>query len=411
MSAVADQAVDSPARPPKPAAGRLVWLDAIKGLAILGVLAHHFVAPATAFKLKISTEGFPGGLDLIQSLAHANSRNPIDFIFLILAGLGYQGVHVFLVASGFALAVADATRPQQVKFRAFLGKIVQRLLYPYWVFVVFLALIGGVEHVIHMYPGWLIGSSKQDFIINFFLLRTLKQDWLWVYPGALWFVPLIVQLYLIYPLLGGAMRKRPTITLIACLALTLAFRGFAVLFLSAAPIGVNVSGPQTPLTFFLARLFEFGLGVWFGQYFATHTVRLSRGPLFGLLAAGLAVWGLGIFSICYKPGLIVCEPLIGLGLSMAMFAIAQGIEELTWVQKPIVFLGTRTYSLFLTHSMLIPTALSLQPGQSCMLHFPIYVVAACLLAYVFDLGLEGLKTLWTALRSRRDTGGPKRESA
>lgn len=252
------------------AKSRLVWIDVLKGLAILIVLAHHYMEPGLGFKVLLSSQGLVPSLTRMWEVSLQHSLSGLDTALMVTAGLGYQGVHLFLVASGFSLALASVNRSRSLSYGAFLKRRVARLLPPYWILVLLLGTIGAVMSLTHWKIPWLIGSSKSDLFVNLFLLRNFAEKWIWIYPSPLWFVPLIVQLYLLFPPLMSAMQKRPQSTLIACAVLTVAYRSFAVFVLGGKPVGIEAEGASTPLAFCLARLFEFAFGMWLALHFAQN---------------------------------------------------------------------------------------------------------------------------------------------
>lgn len=387
--------------------GRLVWIDVVKGMAILAVLFHHYVEPGVKFRVLLSDAGASHSLRAMWTVALGATHNAFNAALMCLGGLGYQGVHVFLVVSGLGLALADARRAAPMPFAAFLRRRASRLLPPYWLVVALLGVLGLVMSRAHWQSDWLIGSSKSDLLINVFLVRDFSEKWVWIYPGALWFVPLIVQLYLVYPLLARGLQKRPAMTLMLCLALTLGYRALAVLLWHGRPVGIEAAGRVTPMMFGAARLWEFALGValaaWFAGPRASNGIGMSRLLLKPALAisCGAALWLLGCVATCYRPGFIVGEPLIATGL----FALCSGLARTLFDWRPLraafLFLGRHSYALFLTHSLLIPTPLIWAPGHSFLGGFVVFCLAACALALALEAILKLLEAAWQAAFARR----------
>lgn len=401
--------VAAPTAPAAPSANRVDWIDVFKGLAILAVLVYHFWPPGTNRHSGVGFDGLVAGWARIWNEARAVSRSPADALALALSSLGYQGVHLFLIISGFALAASEARRGRAEAPLVFYRRRASRLLPPYYAWIFVLAVIGVANSLLHLKNPLLVGLSREDLPINLLLVRNFAEAWVWVYPGVMWFVPLILQLYLLYPFLASAMRRRPTETLVACAVITLAYRAIAVLLLDGVPVGTTAPGRSTPLLFGLARLWEFALGIWLAQRFAAPTPSggsararrpLEQWPLGPLLVGSAVVYAVGLVTSHTHAGLVVCDPLLGTGGFGLTLAAARGAASVKWLRLPLAYVGRNSYTIFLSHSLLMPTRLAFHPGDSFLPGFVLFVAAALLLALALDKLLQATAFVWQSIAPR-----------
>ena len=381
-----------------------------KGLAILAVLAYHFWPPGTNRRSGAEFDGVVAGWGRIWNEARAVSRSPGDALALALSSLGYQGVHLFLIISGFALAASEARRGRGEAPLVFYRRRAARLLPPYYAWLFVLAAIGATNALLHLKAPWFIGLSREDLPINLLLVRNFAEVWVWVYPGVMWFVPLILQLYLLYPFLASAMRRRPTVTLAACAVVTVGYRAVAMLFWDAVPIGNFVGGRMTPLLFSLARLWEFGLGIWLAQRFSAPAPNgesdvggrhpLNQWPLVPLIAGSAAVYAVGLVASHSRIGVLVSDPLVGTGGFGLALAAVRSATHIAWLRRLLSYLGRNSYTIFLTQSLLIPTPLAFHPGDSFLPGFVLFVAAALLLALALDKLLQAAAFVWQSIVPR-----------
>jgi peptidoglycan/LPS O-acetylase OafA/YrhL len=368
---------------------RFDWMDVVKGLAIGFVLLHHFPAVATGFSLRLSETGVVTSLQHQWSLSRSVTTNPVDSCFAFLSTFGYQGVHLFLIVSGFGLAIADIRRGRRNTYASFIRRRALRLLPPYWMFCLIIGFIGFVQSRFHAMPLWIIGSSRWDLLCNLLLTRDFREKWVWSYPGSLWFVPLILRLYLLYPLLARGIERFPRLTLVIALGATLAYRAVAVLLLDSGPVGTT--GPyerSTPLMFCFARLFEFTFGIWLGASTASGRIDAFQQRGGWLVAVcGLAIWAAGTASACYRLGFIICDPLIAVGLFCWIFQVSRAVSTVKMCRPVFIALGRRSYSVYLMHAMLISTPLAFSLKGYFLAKFLLFCTASFILALILDAAL------------------------
>ena len=80
---------------------RLLWFDALRGLAMVWIVFYHFIADT-------------GRLWQFVSISSPNPLTTIDFIVRTIGQHGAQGVHMFIILSGAGLAFAWAQKKTSV---------------------------------------------------------------------------------------------------------------------------------------------------------------------------------------------------------------------------------------------------------------------------------------------------------
>ncbi len=294
--------------PPPARAHRLAYLDGLRALAALWVLFSHVFAYTLG-----ATVTSPGLLG-------------------IFAHYGHLAVDLFIVLSGYCLMLPivrhghlGGSVTQFYKRRAL------RILPPYYAALA-LALAPAVEHFIvkgGVLPPW------RAVGVNLLLL----QDWLVranVFDSPTWSVAVEWKIYFLFPALVWAWRRRGPL---AALGLAAAV-GYAVTLIAhACGIGREYACPWYTVLF--------GLGV----AACALRGRLGRAALTGLCVAGCvgAAIALRPSSFTHWWNFAALDTCVGLcaaaALALLHDAPSQGL--LTW--RPLVSLGTFSYSLYLAH--------------------------------------------------------------
>ncbi|HKO62628.1 MAG TPA: acyltransferase [Pyrinomonadaceae bacterium] len=226
--------------------GRLQSIDALRGIAALGVVLYHAVLQ--------TQNAVPGNL----------FQWPVQGI-VFLSSLGYIGVFLFFVISGFCIhlqwAKSRLTNPQPIRFGTFWKRRIRRLYPPYLIAIfLFLAMAAssvGID-VTHFFV--------YDVVMHLLMLHNLDPHTCYSINGVFWTLAIEEQLYLAYFLLLY-LRKR---------------WGWGVTLLTCA----------------LARV---------GWFFLSHVVWISTGyglPVPEAAASHWFSWALGALAVEAAVGLI-----------------------------------------------------------------------------------------------------------
>ncbi|WP_217614344.1 acyltransferase [Cellulomonas sp. GbtcB1] len=244
---------------------RVEGVDALRGLAAIAVFICHI-------------GGYWGFLDLPGKLPQ-------------LVAAGAHGVDVFIVISGFCLALPLAGHRRPLRVPQFYGRRAWRILPPYYVAL-------AVAAVLALLPAtWHLTVARQASLGDVLLHLVTGQAWVpgevGTINGSLWSVALEVQLYLLFPLLVLAWRRWGIVpVLVGAVALDLAWRGSGALG-GPAPLGSDLVVP--------ARLDQFVAGMACAVAIrAGFTWSVRRGlvvfSIATLAALGTSTLDLGVFT-------------------------------------------------------------------------------------------------------------------
>ena len=285
-----------------PESGRMVSIDILRGVAILWVVLFHLWG---------DLEFFPGvPREYYQQLTwQVKQGNGPWAIFTSLTDLlfrdGFQGVPLFMMISGVSLTIAAYRAGQGLSWPRFFFARFRKLLAPYWAgvaltYAVILAIAwrqaaagdgsfsGHFGHgvTISLHTIILIDSGVIWASITL-VPRLFEDQWFFAPQLALWFVGLLAQYYLLFPLLFFVMRR---IGVVPFLVLTFGATVMANWWI------VHEYG-ALELKFFLVtgwapfRLFEFTAGMAIGWLLvapeARRVLTFMRTPL--AIAAALAL--------------------------------------------------------------------------------------------------------------------------
>lgn len=308
---------------------RLLWLDISKGLAILCVVYFHF------FRTYFEHGELPppdwssvtlGVLTILRT------------VWLEVSGLGFHAVGVFIILSGWALMESTSRRADSnnLSWGDWYRSRFLRLYPMYW-----------VAHLVYLISPFVVRPEPVDSRIFYSLLGLrfvdIQMNFYYLNP-AWWYFGMLIQFYLLFPLLFSAARKLGpwTFLLIAC---ALGFLTRYLMLFVYPQNGMWIQGG-----FAICRLPEFALGMALGVWHSRSPQRAERfflngiGLLIGVLAYPLA---LQLYSNGY--GYVFVDLATGTCCLLAIVGIAGLIVRLSTFAKIFGLVGTYSYGLYLVH--------------------------------------------------------------
>jgi peptidoglycan/LPS O-acetylase OafA/YrhL len=352
---------------------RLRWLDISKGLAILFVVYFHF------FRTVFEHYQLPPA---DWSSLVASTMSILRAAWWQVSGLGFHAVGAFIILSGWTLMQSTMARAESghVAWGAWYGARFVRLYPMYWVaHIVYLVspFVARLEPVDQRIILSLLGLRFIDITMNFMYLN-----------AAWWYFSMLIQFYLIFPLLFWAARKfgAGSFLLGACAL------GFFVryLMLDVYPQhGLWILGG-----FAICRLPEFALGMALGMWHARHwtspserRTKSSSGTEWFLLRGPGLVTGLIFYPFAlklYDNGIayVFCDFGTGGCCFLAIAGIAGLISRVAGLAKVLGLVGSYSYGLYLIHQpYVIWLGLRIRPQPVLSFLFIFLLTAAVLSAW------------------------------
>lgn len=300
-----------------PGKRHLIVPDLLKGLAIIWIVLFHMY------------KDFP---DVFCSSLHWLNNLQCRIIMH-----GALGVDIFIILSGYLLTISRLRNPQAHWF-SFLKKRIWRIFPLYWFA---LASILTFEFA--------IGKSKESLSLLSVVYHLAGlhgfTPYIFDLEGAWWFVTLILQLYLLFPVIWYLSEKLPLYVLLilaACCTVAARFIPYA-----------NLDGNYSVFAFLLD--FVFGLVMARNLSPQLECSFSFSGGLF--CAATLIALLFGIYSdsvTVFSFGWGLYRPFVSFGLVLTLCFICQhGINKIKAVAYPLSKYGKHSYAIYLFHRPLI----------------------------------------------------------
>lgn len=297
----------------------------IKGIGILCIIMHNFLHWTVPLNAKENEFGF--NPDNIFSFFNAFKDYPADSFNIFFSYLGHFGVQLFIFISGYGLAISMIKNHKKY-FQFIKDRLIK--LYP----LIIIAFIFHFMFAIVAYYHVLEWKEFRSFIYKFLLVHTLIPNEGMSLNGPLWFIGLIFQLYLLFPLIFKLIYKY-------------GFKAFAIIcFISYAIIYPCIYTGILPdgiliMQNFPGHLPEFALGI----YIAT-----SKNKCYNWIAFILA-----IIAFCAGNFYKAAFPLTFISITyitMFLYMLATKRGNVNAFSKILMFIGNLSMVIFATHSQL-----------------------------------------------------------
>lgn len=327
----------------------------LNGLAVLGVVINH--ATGWGFTAMF---WWPHRYLPVDSPNFEQMGSMAYYALLLAQQLIMFSVPTFLFVSGYFMAFATRRKASTVSWEIVRSRI-WLLLIPYLLWSLLFFVGDFAQGTVRTIPGYLE------------LLITGGTS------PAYYFVPLLIQLYLLSPLLVPLAKRRPILTLLATAAVQLGIR--TLVYLGTLGVGMGAAEGVMNLTqswLFPSHLLWFAAGVVVGFHLDAFKRVLARFK-WAFLAAVLLLLPLGVVEWQWvlqrspEPWLPIRETLLDSVYAAAFILAFLGFGDLSLpFSESLGDLGSKSYGVYLVHSPV------LEYGARA-----VYALVPWLLAYQF----------------------------
>lgn len=280
--------------------GRLLWLDVLRGFAILLVILFHFTF---RYEEKYPLNAFGEGL-----------------IFRV--SFGWIGVHLFFMISGFIIYLTIQNKKNSIDF---LAARLSRLMPPYWTAILLILFLEYIHAHVFGVP------NRNDWLVTLFNMAMIQDvAHVRMLDGSFWSLLVEIDFYFLFAILWSKLNMKREGLFLVSYAILYAF-AFIHYYIHPIPLG---------------DYFGYFLIFWVG--IAACKVQNEKMCIWKyiLIVILTSVSTLGF----YKDGV---ELLVGIPVFSILMVVGQGMSEkypkAICVLSPIARLGRISYSYYLIH--------------------------------------------------------------
>ncbi|NTW22493.1 acyltransferase [Candidatus Falkowbacteria bacterium] len=346
----------------------------LKGLAIIGIILHHY---------------YRGLYGITQNVQWIYSQNFLEtFLKSFFSGLseafiasfyylGYMGVSIFFVLSGWGLAMSALKRgPEKFALSGYFKSRAQKI------FPLFLASLFFFGLLFYGQGGKGLADELLGSLAKLLLLTNYSPSAIFTINPSYWFLGTIAILYILFPIIFLATLKSPKITLLTTISIAY-----------LATIAIQLSPLQQWHPFFamggfpLAKIGEFSLGVFAAIIIneqKTDSASFFKDYKYTVIAILLLLLGLYSFS---NPFAYPLHPIL-MVIPIIFFSIKTFRFANFWPKllKPITYAGLYSYSAFLLHRPFVDAWVNINDQNSAPIFYGLlFLLASVVLPSLFEI--------------------------
>jgi peptidoglycan/LPS O-acetylase OafA/YrhL len=326
---------------------RMATPDFVKGVAIIGIIMYHTYLYIFGQPM-LDLFSFEEGIFFNYFKFNLNSAFTISNSILNLTGMGYQGVPVFVIVAGF-LAI-QSTKNISFKTYRYYGKRFLRIYPLYWI-----ALSGTIAYYVlmygkaaHIHMGGATNMQIFGMYIGFYPMDTNS----WVLNPVFWFITLIIQLIIFFPLLRGLLIRVKDVKFLILMGILSTV--FLYILMYSFPWAGLFGG---------CWLFEFGFGMVLANQFTKFEKILSS---FKFLILLIPVYFIGFYLANFAEVWPIGRQLYGIALTLflwTLYNLLVKVRFLKIVTNTFIFVGVNSFALFLIHMPFTRTYFEIVSGK------------------------------------------------
>ena len=310
----------------------LPTLDAVRGVAILGVFCYHLLAAS-----------WGNGAEQLKwaGLYRDFHAAPVNFLWFYPLTFGWVGVSLFFVLSGFVIHYSTITSKQTFSAGSFYSRRFWRIYPPYAVAVIIFFLVP--SSLLHLTP-----PTRVSFFTHALLVQDFSNSTFALINPSFWSIATEVQFYLVYPAL---LLLRHRINMSRVLMLVLAFSFLSRVLLMFAKRHAPDSFEDSHLMLWtspMITIFDWTLGAFLAERFAAG--KRVFPAHFGCVLVAAALF---LSSTLIRPASMFSFQLASLLSAVCIEHAIWTERRLSAAEKLLVPLGLCSYSFYLFHQPIL----------------------------------------------------------
>lgn len=318
-----------------------------------------------------------------------------ELVTLVVSLGGEIGVTAFFVLSGYGIycSLDNMEKKHSFRYGSFLKKRAQRVVPQYTLSIVVVVLLS--------LPAYLSVDGAWNILTHLFYIHNLFPRYSGSINGVLWTMGVIVQFYLIAPILYRLLKKFGIKMELACILFTILLKGVIYAFV------LPYTGHSADLAFFSGRQLGTSLDNFTIGMFVAYIIKEKKADLH--IEAAFFVFFMGIIeiiSIC-QFGVVkgihtnnvsgyIRHSLLALGLGLLVFAISyMKPKKVGVIYNVFLWLSKYEYGIYIWHLLILSILLQkMTVFQNYLGRWyywficVVYMVLAVSMGYIISLILE-----------------------
>jgi peptidoglycan/LPS O-acetylase OafA/YrhL len=321
-------------------ASEINWLNPLRGIALLAILLNHFVEEFGSYPwFTFPSNDWPDFATRMSKVFPRDYSSVAISLVQFAGWLGDNGPGVFILVSGIGLTWSLLNRPGDgLRLTEYFKRRLARI-FPLYIAMHFVILAGSL-----FVPGSQLSLASRRTLLSLLGLRFTDSLFFYINPSW-WFIWLIIQLYLVFPILYWLMQRVGWKYFLAIsFGFTFMCRVYGLWY--SESLFYWMAG-----IFFGTRLVEFSTGMVLATLLFQYEKTGAELPGTGqVLKLAVPVYAVGLACSFTWLGTTISNGLITLGMTGIFWGLWKGLlEKIRPLGKLILWIGIESYGIYLLH--------------------------------------------------------------
>jgi peptidoglycan/LPS O-acetylase OafA/YrhL len=326
---------------------RIVWIEILRVISAFGILLYHTGLFYTHYAFTPTPKGILENWHTLNLALTNKFGNNFNTLAGFISVFSFQCLDVFILLIGLAMVLSWR---KEENYLAYLKRRGLRVLWPFWLAVLFNLLLSTFDHYFH--GGYIAPAWNWFVAFTFPLAYDFHGTLLQQISGPWWFVPFMLAVIVISPFMLNKITTWGTQNFLLFFGLlALAYR-FLSIYVFGGHINfstINTAAGEAPFLLLPAKIFLIALGMGLGKLLKEDNLPTNRIKLF---FGALFLYIIGFVAQFNWLGWIMAEFFYAPAIVMMFYTLFININHSSFT-KLINYLGTLSYSFFLMHDFFV----------------------------------------------------------
>ncbi|MBN1974557.1 MAG: acyltransferase, partial [Sedimentisphaerales bacterium] len=298
-------------------------MDMVRGLAISAVVIHHW----------------------LLFISHQSSSNLTYNLTETIQDVMGTAVHLFFILSGWGITLSYLKK-EHFSWSAWVKRRFRKIILPYWLIVILTFLLINMGH--RLFPKFLESNYSWLSLISYLTFTRNFYSPGWDMNPTLWFMPVIVLLYAVFPVLIRTLERYGIVALLIISAV-ITYGSITLCVLAGYPVT-----HQSAL--FLFYVIEFSFGILIGYTYHYNANLLDQLSNFKMFCLGIGFYTISFLMIKFwKLGSLYNDLFTALGVFLLTIYFCQWLYRFSKdsMIKILTSISKESYLMYLIHGPLI----------------------------------------------------------
>jgi peptidoglycan/LPS O-acetylase OafA/YrhL len=322
---------------------KIAWIEILRVISTFGILLYHTGLYYTDYAYSPSPKGLLSNWHNLITVLIDKFGYSVNALAGFISLFSFQFLDVFILLIGVTMVLSWR---KEENYLNYIIRRCLRVLWPFWLAVLFNLTLSIFDHYLN--NGYVAPSWNWFAAFTFPLAYDFHGKLLQHISGPWWFIPFMLSVIVISPFMLKKMDAWGTKNFLLFFGLLTLLYRFLSIYVFGAHTNYSVittAAGEAPFLLLPAKIFLIALGMLLGKLIKQGSLPNNR---IGLFLGAALLYTIGFIAQFYWLGWTFAEFFYAPAFVVLIYMLFKDLNN-NYFTKPIIHLGTLSYSFFLIH--------------------------------------------------------------